>query len=181
MTNINIWNSTLSFFITFAISCVAIGNQGPLSPWVGVWSGACLFKQTNSEGGPVAKELGMVLRVDHVSDRSYNWVIQYELEPARNYIMFLPENRSPDRWQLDEKNGILIERMVDFEQREISELYTVNGRIFSAVTKFDGENLVLDSRSFWSQGTTGSQHTGSGTPVNSFFFSTSQVCILKRS
>lgn len=165
----------MSLLLIFIFTVLSLGNDvSSLTPWVGYWQGTCEILAQ----GAREKELAMSLKVVEVDPERYSWIIQYEGEFPRNYEM--KRSAGVSHWVLDEKNGVFIDKFMDLSGSEMKSLYTINGRIFSSVEKLAGDHITFEIRSFLIQRPTQSRILESGTRVNSYQFSTSQICKLKK-
>ena len=154
---------------------VASWAGSPLAQWVGDWSGGCTI--TSASSAP--SKLTMNLSVTPISDTIYQWAIQYEGEPARNYELIQQEGASK-HWVLDEKNGILIDRFINASFTRMSSLYTINGRVFSWSESLENNQIVIVADSWLIQNPRESGIPSMGLKVGSHQWSTTQSCRLER-
>lgn len=72
--------------------------------WRGRWVGQL---EQRTKGG--STRVGLALTIEPIAgSREWIWRLEYDGQPARDYRL-IPSDEGPDRWYIDERNGIVID------------------------------------------------------------------------
>lgn len=114
--------------------------------WIGLWQGSCHIVSYNSELSANMPDIAMTLNIRQLEASVYTWQISYENEPLRDYRL-LPQDDLEGHFLLDERSGIKLDRFL--AGGVMSDMFTINGKVFVSTTTVLGRSLTITSSSYW--------------------------------
>lgn len=129
---------TVLFVITYAAA--AQNSEFPAS-WAGHWKGELQWFRT---GNPEPRKVNMELHIQPAGDSvQYTWGITYgaATEEHRPYLL-LPKDQATGHWQIDEKNGIVLDQFL--VGNTFSGAFTVQGNTIVNSYRLENDRLLVE-------------------------------------